>query len=422
MVVAAVFGLGERALAVHGAPEFAAPDHERVVEQAALFEILHQGCRGLVGGLGLALNAALERPVLVPAPMVELDEAHAALGQSARQQAVVGIRARAAGVLAVEVEHRLRLAGQVGEFRHRALHLERHLVLRDARDDFGIAVLLELLAVELGQRVEEGAPLVARNAGRIGQIQDRVADRAELDPLVARRQEARAPEPVVQRLAPGALRDHHDEAGQVAGLAAETVAQPRAHAGTARDLRPGLQKRHGGIVVDGIGVHRAHDANVVGNLCRVRQQVADPGTRFAMLLEAERGFDQRKAALAGCHRGQPLALADRLRQVLSAQLGQTRLGVERLDLGGAARLEKPDHALGLGREVRQASQAARSRLGCIGRVQVAAQQVGQSDGPNTAGAPAEEVSPGLGFGDVRFRCHCFVTASSKFSTKLATPA
>ena len=38
MVAAVVFG-GERALAVDGAAEFAAPDDERVVEEAAMFEV-----------------------------------------------------------------------------------------------------------------------------------------------------------------------------------------------------------------------------------------------------------------------------------------------------------------------------------------------------------------------------------------------
>ena len=140
-----------------------------------------------------------------------------------------------------------------------------------------------------------------------------------------------------------------------------------------------------------------------------------------MLLEAERGFDQREAALAGCHRGEPLTLPDRLRQVLPAQLGQARLGVERLELRGAAGLEEPDHALGLGREVRQPRQAARRCFLRFGGAQIAAQKVGQGNGPDSARSFAEEVSAGVGLWSVRVRFHCFVTASSRFSTKLATP-
>jgi len=44
MVVAAVIVLGEMALAVDGAPEFAAPDDERVVEKPALLEIGNERC------------------------------------------------------------------------------------------------------------------------------------------------------------------------------------------------------------------------------------------------------------------------------------------------------------------------------------------------------------------------------------------
>ncbi len=49
MMVAAVIGGREAALAVNGAPEFAAPDHQRVVEHAALFEVGDERGGGLIG-------------------------------------------------------------------------------------------------------------------------------------------------------------------------------------------------------------------------------------------------------------------------------------------------------------------------------------------------------------------------------------
>ena len=51
MMIAAVVVVGQPALAVDGAAEFAAPDHQRVVEHAALFQILNQRRGGLVGFL-----------------------------------------------------------------------------------------------------------------------------------------------------------------------------------------------------------------------------------------------------------------------------------------------------------------------------------------------------------------------------------
>ena len=49
MVVAAIVLLGEFALAVDGAAEFAAPDHEGIVEHAALLQVGDQRRAGLVG-------------------------------------------------------------------------------------------------------------------------------------------------------------------------------------------------------------------------------------------------------------------------------------------------------------------------------------------------------------------------------------
>ena len=96
MMVAAVVGGREVALAIDRAAELAAPDHQRVVQQAALLEVLDQRGRGLVGVAALAANLLGQRGVLVPAHVEELDEAHAALGQPPGQQAVGGKRARLA--------------------------------------------------------------------------------------------------------------------------------------------------------------------------------------------------------------------------------------------------------------------------------------------------------------------------------------
>ena len=46
MMIAAVVVLGQPALAVDGAAEFSAPDDQRVVEHAALLQILNQAAEG----------------------------------------------------------------------------------------------------------------------------------------------------------------------------------------------------------------------------------------------------------------------------------------------------------------------------------------------------------------------------------------
>ena len=94
MMVAAVVGRGERALRVRRAAELAAPDDERVVEHAALLEVDDQRGGGLIGFARTGWRMPSGRvAVVVPALVVELDEAHAALGQPAGEQAVGGERA-----------------------------------------------------------------------------------------------------------------------------------------------------------------------------------------------------------------------------------------------------------------------------------------------------------------------------------------
>src|SRR5215469_1742736 len=69
VVIAAVVVFGQRALAVDGTAELAAPNNERVVEQAALLQVPDQGCAGLVHVLALAANLLRQIAVLIPAAM-----------------------------------------------------------------------------------------------------------------------------------------------------------------------------------------------------------------------------------------------------------------------------------------------------------------------------------------------------------------
>ena len=206
VVVAAVVGRREGALRVAGAAELAAPDHERVVEQAALLEILHQRGGGLVGLAALVANAGGETAVVVPALVVELDEADAAFGQAARQQAVGGECAGGAAVGAVEVERGVGLLGEIGRVGDARLHAERHFVLGDPRLDLGIEFLFELPAVEGAELVEHRAAAGAADAVGVAEVEDRLGAGAELDALVLRVEEAGAPEAGVERLVAPASR------------------------------------------------------------------------------------------------------------------------------------------------------------------------------------------------------------------------
>src|SRR5262249_53452724 len=74
MMIPTVILLLEFSLAIDGATEFTAPDHERVVEHAALLQILHERGARLVGILALLLDSLGQIAVLVPTAMIKLDE------------------------------------------------------------------------------------------------------------------------------------------------------------------------------------------------------------------------------------------------------------------------------------------------------------------------------------------------------------
>jgi hypothetical protein len=85
VVVPAVVVLRERALGVDGPAELAAPDDQRLVEQAAPLEVRDEGGGGLVGVLALVAELLGQFAVLVPAPVQHLHDPHAALDETAGQ-------------------------------------------------------------------------------------------------------------------------------------------------------------------------------------------------------------------------------------------------------------------------------------------------------------------------------------------------
>ena len=131
--------------------------------------------------------------------------------------------------------------------------------------------------------------------------------------------------------------------------------------GRARDLAAGLNERNRRLVIDRLGVHRADDGDVVDHLRRVRQQLGHPGAVLPVLRELEGGRRDREARLARRHRGETLALANRVGQILVEPVVHLRLVVEGLHLRRRADHVQVDRALGLGREVRQSRAVLRLR-------------------------------------------------------------
>ena len=103
-------------------------------------------------------------------------------------------------------------------------------------------------------------------------------------------------------------------------------------------------------MVNLVGVHRLHKANIVDDLPKVGEPFAELGAGLAMPDElGDRRHDQ--LLLVGGHRRDALALADRVRQLLASPFEQAGFVVEQFELGGAARLRQEDDPFGLGGKV-----------------------------------------------------------------------
>src|SRR5215469_1102971 len=87
-----VVSAGFRILGFDGwqAPEFTGPDHERILQLAALLQVNQQRGHALIDVLAqagkLALNVIVSVPVAA-ATAIDLDEAYSALGQATSHQA-----------------------------------------------------------------------------------------------------------------------------------------------------------------------------------------------------------------------------------------------------------------------------------------------------------------------------------------------
>ena len=193
MVVAAVVVGGEFPLRIDSTPEFAAPDDQRVFQQAALLQVLDQRGCGLIGVAALTGDLLRALAVLVPAAMEQLNKAHAAFRQAARQNAICGKRARLARVGTVTLEHRLRLFRQICQFGHGRLHAKRHLVLRYACVDLRIAEGLGVPLVQFRQIVEKPAAHFGLYPGGFDKYSTGSRPLLKLHSLIIARRESRYP-------------------------------------------------------------------------------------------------------------------------------------------------------------------------------------------------------------------------------------
>jgi hypothetical protein len=393
MMIAAKVVRLDVALAVGRAPEFAAPDDQRLIEQPALLEIGNERGAGLVGLLAFRAQTARKAAVMIPIAMAKLNEANAPLSESAREQAVVGIT-RFARRGPVEVEDFFRFLREIGQFRHAGLHAECEFVVFNLRGDRWVAQFAQCQAIEVVRGVEQLPARSAADAGGIGNEKDRITCVAKLHTAILRRQKATSPVSRLERLPATAARQH-DEGRQITIVTAEPIGEPRAHGRTSRLLVPRGEKGDRGIVIDRIGVHRAHEGAVIDDLRQVRQQLGDVHARLPVLLKLEGRTDAKKILLPAGHRGNALPLAHAVRQVLSGHFGELRLRIEKIEMRWRTGHEEVNDPFRLGSEV-QPPQSPRDlwTIARLERKEAWIEQRSQRQRPETGGALLQESASG----------------------------
>ena len=101
----------------------------------------------------------------------------------------------------------------------------------------------------------------------------------------------------------------------------------------------------GGVVVNGLGVHRAYDADVIRDLRDIAKDFADLLTRLAVAEKLELGSAASQFLALQLSNG--LTLGETVRHGLTLPLGQHWLVVEALQVRGTARHIEEDDSLGL---------------------------------------------------------------------------
>ena len=221
---------------------------------------------------------------MVPVAMEELDEAHAALGQPARQQAVA---ANVPGLLRVGAVQLERAAPAPSKdpsapapsvcIRNAISYCAMRVAISGSPNSSSVAVV-QLRRAHPGTRAAS-----PRRTLRVREVQHRIADRAELHALVAL---GRKPLPH-SRSYSGCRRRPRPAKSSPRTPADPRVSQPSPYdthepmLGRPAEPDAGLHQRHRRIVIDRLRVHRFDEREIVGDLRRVRQQLADPCARIA---------------------------------------------------------------------------------------------------------------------------------------------
>ncbi len=156
--------------------------------------------------------------------------------------------------------------------------------------------------------------------------------------------------------AEAAMIGQNHERRQVFVQAAQSVADPAAHAGKSGPIEPGGLQQGSLAMHAGLADHVVDEGHFVDHLAQRCDYFAQQFAALAVRLKIPNGLHPRAQAV--------LKRFDRLAKIgrLAMVLEQSGLEVEQIDVAGRSGHEQLHHALGLGRKMRHARHAADRRL------------------------------------------------------------
>ena len=185
------------------------------------FQILDQSCTSLVRLFALLFDSIFNVAVMVPARMVELNEAYTSFGKSSCQEAVLGKGTWVFGRGAIKAEGRSIFGRQIHQFGCSCLHPIGHLITFDPSGYFIQTSLIKLLLIEIFNQIQCVSLGLLVDSRRVRNVKDRVTTGAKWDALMFTGQEARAP----HGSTPGkvATTFQHNKTRQIDGFTANAV-------------------------------------------------------------------------------------------------------------------------------------------------------------------------------------------------------
>ena len=354
--IGVVIATGAVALRVGGAAKFAAPDHQSLVEHAALLEIGKQGADWLVDRPSRDRMVGFDVVVTIPWDVVDssstaigscenMDEAYTALDQTPCGQELATDQFGVFGADAVEFAGGFAFVVQVKGVGRGGLHAVGQLVgFLPSLQVGGVEALRPMGIVEEFDGIELGSLLVIGEVVEtVKVVDDLLVAAVDGSGLKDLGKETGRPDRIFPAWFLGGMQDKGTGQGFVGG--AEPVHQPTGDTGKALTKEAGGKLEHGRCMVVRARIHGVNESHVVDVIGKMGEEIGNPGSGFAVLLEGKGGGQ----ALAA--RREKAGFRIRVRQGLAVVFVEHRLVVEGVHLRRRAGHVKPYDAFGFGWEM-----------------------------------------------------------------------